>query len=211
MSEKKNNQLPVPRPDLNPSLEVIMDLETAKGVLNDVVATNTETITNESPLDQFASHPVGQIRQALHVVLHHLISTHPAGLIPRSIEKKVPRIDGLLVLGLARPVSIVVKGFTNEPPAEEHLRLTLYDSKRLKPSIMDFELALTAYSVTVADALSIGYREREKRISLMHLGFPRESNLDDYRFMMRGLRWTAANLARWDEVDIIMPEELASS
>lgn len=205
---EEKNQLPIPRSNEGPSTEITMDLEAAREVLNNVAATSENTVTGISSLGEFAGYPVEVIRRALSAVSLHLIATHPKGITGRSIEKDVPRVGSLLKLQLKNPVGSLFK------PGEAsgtHLDLQLNNPSKVFSEVnIGFGLTLVETPITKVDAFMFGFRDGKKRVSLEQIILRREPRIDEPRFLMRGLRWMAANLARWDQIDAVLPSELDS-
>jgi len=175
-----------------------MDLETARGILQDLVGTQENSITETSPLDQIGGHSVDQIREATRLIGEDLIKDAEAGFGFTFLRKQTPQ--GYVSLG-------VWQGSDQEHnPTGQTEKFTLSLSEGANDVLVN-SFPVTEPTDDIRRITTVFKDHRINRaVSLDNLA--KEFKLDDYRFMIRALRWMSANVLDWKNPQCIMPEQL---
>ena len=184
------------------------DLIRAKGILQRIVGIHQGSISEASPFDRIGEHNTTEIRGALRAVGENLIVTHNGKRMGRDSNINVVKngSQGQVLLNMH-------DGFINTEPTGRpdiiSLKLYLNGGRYITSYFpLDGETdALSPYWFRTTE-LYADTRDPVKKVT----GEQMQKNLtvENYRDMIRGLRWMSANMLDWDNPEIIMPEQLDS-
>lgn len=205
-----------PQDHANPHREMIvpeMDLKAAHAILQGIVDFKEETLTETSPLDQIGEYSMEQVRQAMRLVGNNLLSRYKEHKDRQDIG-----YDGninLNKLGKWPDKKRIFLSFGYEPsPPEGHelIRISL-ENKQKEEDLIRFDYPLKNPRDRYELFSNAGFfrywsHGKSKQVRSSHL-FD-NFNIDDYRFMLRGLRWLSANMLTWGDKGLIMPEQLGN-
>lgn len=197
------------RPDLDAVKYLIKPpepekLRIAQAVIQDVVNTSEETISESSNLDNISGHSAREIRAALGTKAQQIMSMPGSrfrhNYLPTAVEVSKQTKDGVACLWLGSKID------SRGNPIPGLLSLHLGWTSGKPPKLMlNTDISLQELS----EHHSAFGDWRNGRIS--HVTSQRlegEFDLSSVRYLWRGLRWLSANLNVWETPDFIMPERL---
>lgn len=212
MSDKGDRELfrVTPHEPVTPEL----DLETARTILQGIVIFHEQSITKEHPLDTIGLYSTRQIREALRLVGEDLMIRHKAKLISPTDPTNIPTLS----LDKTAQKDTGHLGIVYRPNPQSNSIALALDTTRIPKIGFSKSWTMLYCSIPLAewDTTRFNYHgfddyraETEKHASIGRLNG--KISIDDYRFMIRGLRWLSANMLNWEGKDFIMPEQLDHS
>lgn len=171
-------------------------------ILENVAFLHESTITEETPLDTVGPYTSEQVRRAFALVGTHIIKTHTPPGHP-ALRATKPYADGELRLGLA---SLISSFGARSPRDAKSLVMSLR-----APWPLGSRISITSEIPLVTtprpeDRIFIGFSDKGKHISLRDL--TEHFTLPKYRFMWRGIRWTATNMLIFNMSTVVLPGEI---
>lgn len=199
-----------------------MDLDVARAVLQAIAVSQEESMTEDSPLDKIEKYSMEQVRQALRLVGEDLLSRHEVTSGDKN-SKFLKKED---------PQGHVLLGFHYKPKGRDPSIDEIYDKSTFFDEMTGIKLSLTNFypDKHIRNLMSFDFslRDPKSELDLVFINFqdmrdPKNEryvnykniiesfNLNDYRFMVRGLRWLSINMLKWEDKGLVMPEQLSSS
>src|SRR5579859_6854039 len=166
-----------------------LDLSTARAILQAIVDTHEDTITEETPLDQVAGYSVEQVREAEEVVARSILDKHGrmAPLLSKTKEGAKP--SGWISAHKSTPQGDLTLDFHEKlnVPWTEDIALRLADRISHKRLINNNYALEEPPSNERSRFGFIDNRPGGKRATLADLD--KGVTVEKIRFMHRGLRW----------------------
>lgn len=188
-----------------------LDLETARTILQGIVNFHEQSIAKEHRSDKIGLYSTQQIWEALRLVGEDLMLRHKAKLISPTDPTKFPSL-GLDKTAQKDTGHLWIVHRPN--PQADSIALAL-DTTRIPKIGFSKSWTMLYCSIPLAewDPMIFNYHgfsdyrvEPEKHATRGKLYG--KLSLDNYQFMIRGLRWLSANMLNWEGKDFIMPEQL---
>ena len=208
-----------PHEKLNPRE---MNLDIARSVLQAIAVFQEESMTESSPLDKIGNYSIEDVRQAFQLVGENLLLRHEVTSGDKN-GKTLKKED---------PQGHVFLRFNYKPKGRNPSIDEIYDKTTDFDEMTGVDLDLTSVFPDghLRNLMSFDFslRDPESELDLIFINFQdgRDSenvrhinykdiietfNLNDYRFMIRGLRWLSINMLKWEDKGLIMPEQLNNS
>ncbi len=176
-----------------------MDLDTARVVLQAIVDTHEDTITEQASLDRIGGYTTEQVRQAEKVVAQSILKEHGskfAGQIPgsppdSSTRKETPQ--GSLSLALS---DAFVTCTLQEKESSHILLRNQFLLREPDDTYRLYEKGIT------------GFRDNRSGDRTEIDDLENNFTLEGFRRMVRGTRWMSTNMLHWNDPNTIMPEQL---